>query len=214
MCKVGWYYSVSTEVCESCADVSWTITSDRSFWGLVTVLGVVVIILVLRSSMLKQVLPASVLNLKRNLAHKFGQLWDASLVAQSKVCWTGYQILGSASWSLHYVPFPAVVNTLTSNLYSITLFNVAIGVPAACIDPSINEYRRLFFQTLGPPLVTLVLFVGFRFRIMTRPLLRDQLRHQFATVVTLLAYVLLPSTSSALFNVGSSYMFLFRLCQC
>ena len=214
MCKVSWYYSVSTEVCESCAEVSWTITRDRSFWGLVTVLGVVLVILVLRSSMLKQVLPASVLNLKSNLGHKFGQLWDASLVAQSKVCWTGYQILGSTSWSLDYVPFPAVVKSLTSNLYSITLFNVAIGVPAACIDPSINEYRRLFFQTLGPPLVTFMLFAGFRFRMMTRPLLREQLRHQFATVVTLLAYVLLPSTSSALFNVGSSHMSLSRPCWC
>ena len=205
MCKVGYYYSVSTEVCESCADVSWTITRDRSFWGLVTVLGVVLIILVLRSSMLKQVLPASVLNLKRNLAHKFGQLWDASLVAQGKVCWTGYQILGSTSWSLDYVPFPAVVKTVTSNLYSITLFNVAIGVPAACIDPGINEYRRLFFQTLGPPAVTLLLFVGFLFRRTRNPSLRDHHWRQFAYAVTLLAYVLLPSTSGALFNVGISH---------
>ena len=185
-----------------CAEVSWTITKDRSFWGLVTLLGVALIILVLQSSMLKQVLPASVLNLKRNLGHKFGQLWDASLAAQSKVCWTGYQILGSTSWSLDYVPFPAVVKSLTSNLYSITLFNVAVGVPAACVDPSINEYRRLFFQTLGPLALTFVLFVGFRFRVMRRPSMREQLSHQLATVVTLLAYVLLPSTSSALFNVG------------
>ena len=167
------------------------------------VVVVVFIILVLRSDLLTQMLPTFVLNLKTNLAHKFADLFDASLVAQIKVCWTGYQILGSTTLSLNYVPFPAVVKALTSNLNSITLFNVAIGVPVACIDPNVNEYRRLFFQTLGPLVVTLMLFAGCHVRSMRKPLQRSKYWRQFAYTVTLLAYVLLPSTSSALFNVGT-----------
>ena len=205
ICEEHWYFSLASAVCERCDDASWNLTRDRYFWGLVIIGVLIVIILLLRSPLLKQVLPPFYVNLKRNLAHKFCELWDASLVAQGKVCWTGYQILGSTSWSLDYVPFPAVVDTLTSNLNSITLFNFAVGVPAACIDPSINEYRRLFFQTLGPPAVTLLLFVGFLFRGTRDPSLRDHHWRQFAYAVTLLAYVLLPSTSGALFNVGISH---------
>ena len=205
VCRTGWYFSLASVKCERCDEASWNLRRDRYFWGLVTVVVMVLIILLFRSSLLKRVLPPFYLNLKRNFAHTFCELWDESLVAQIKVCWTGYQIIGSSSWSLHYVPFPAVVDTLTSNLNSITLFNFAVGVPAACIDPSINEYRRLFFQTLGPPAVTLLLFVGFLFRRTRNPSLRDHHWRQFAYAVTLLAYVLLPSTSGALFNVGISH---------
>ena len=60
--------------------------------------------------------------------------------------------------------FPNIYNTVVRRLNSLTLFDFAIGVPAACIDPSVDEHRRLVFQTLGPLAVALLLFLVYRMR--------------------------------------------------
>lgn len=91
---------------------------------------------------------------------------------------------------------------MVRRLNSLTLFDFAIGVPAACIDPSVNEHRRLLFQTLGPLVVALVAFIGYRIKAVTSShAARERLRHHFAFGMLLIAYMLLPSTSSAIFDM-------------
>ena len=98
--------------------------------------------------------------------------------------------------------FPEIYNNLVRRLNSLTLFDFAIGVPAACVDPSVNDHRRLLFQTLGPITVALVLFVGYRIKRVSSSIAeRERLRHHFAYGMLLIAYMLLPSTSNAIFEM-------------
>ena len=106
------------------------------------------------------------------------------------------------SWSVDYILFPEVYNRMVRRLNSLTLFDFAIGVPAACIDPNVDEHRRLLFQTLGPVSVALVLFLAFRVKAATSSRAeRERLGHYFAYGILLIAYMLLPSTSSAIFDM-------------
>ena len=98
--------------------------------------------------------------------------------------------------------FPEIYNNLVRRLNSLTLFDFAIGVPAACVDPSVNEHRRLLFQTLGPIIVALVLLLGYRRAAKAgSPASRERLRHYLAYGMLLIAYMLLPSTSGTLFDM-------------
>ena len=114
----------------------------------------------------------------------------------------GYQILGSTSWSIDYVAFPGIYDRMVRRLNSLTLFEFAIGIPAACIDPDVDAHRRLLFQTLGPVAVALVLLLVYGRAVKdSSPAARERLRHYFAYGILLVAYMLLPSTSSTLFDM-------------
>ena len=115
---------------------------------------------------------------------------------------SGYQIIGSLSWSIHYVKFPSLFSGMIDRLNSITLFDVAIGVPSACIDEAVNDHRRLLFKTLVPIAVAFALFVGVRMTAARRSqAVRERLEHNLAYGLLLMAYMLLPSTSNAIFSM-------------
>ena len=93
---------------------------------------------------------------------------------------------------------------MVRRLNALTLFDFAIGVPAACIDHNIDEHRRLLFQTLGPFALALVLFLAYRIKAASStPAARERCRHLFAYGMLLIAYMLLPSTSKAVFEMFS-----------
>ena len=97
-----------------------------------------------------------------DLVTTFRQLWDESLVPQAKVVWTAYQILGSTSYSIDYVPFPEAFDSVASRFVSIALFN--IGLPMNCLFDHYNDHTRLLVRTLGPMVLAMLLGVVFRIR--------------------------------------------------
>ena len=97
-----------------------------------------------------------------DLVTTFRQLWDESLVPQAKVVWTAYQILGSTSYSIDYVPFPEAFDSVASRFVSIALFN--IGLPMNCLFHNYNDHTRLLVRTLGPMVLAVLLAVVFQIR--------------------------------------------------
>ena len=93
---------------------------------------------------------------------RFRQLWDDSLFSQLKIVWTAYQILGSTSYSIDYVPFPETFDSVASRFVSIALFN--IGLPMNCLFHNHNDHTRLLVRTLGPMVLAVLLAVVFRIR--------------------------------------------------
>ena len=97
-----------------------------------------------------------------DLVTTFRQLWDESLIPQGKVVWAAYQILGSTSYSIDYVPFPKTFDSVASRFVSIALFN--IGLPMNCLFHNYNDHTRLLVRTLGPMVLAVLLGVVFRIR--------------------------------------------------
>ena len=115
---------------------------------------------------------------------------------------SGYQILGSLSWSIHYVDFPPLFSGMIDRLNSVTLFDFATAMPTACVDHDVNDHRRLLFQTLVPIMVAFTSFVGVRMMAArSSHAVRERLQHGFAYGLLLMGYILLPTTSNAIFNM-------------
>ena len=101
---------------------------------------------------------------------RFRQLWDDSLFSQLKIVWTAYQILGSNSYSIDYVPFPETFGKF-AHFLSITLFN--IGLPMACVDHSYNSHSHLLFVTLAPWGIVAICYFVYQARKCASPDLPD-----------------------------------------
>ena len=88
VCKQGYYFSTTFEMCEPCSDA----TSNSTLF----IIGIVIMLLLafavwllLNPTLLRRFLRPRSVNMARNLVSWLSQLWSESLVAQCKIVWTG-----------------------------------------------------------------------------------------------------------------------------
>ena len=146
MCEIQWYFDTGKGKCRKCKYVN----TAPFKWGAATVAILALVIVPVLNAYF------------RELVSKFRQLWDDSFVYQAKVVWTAYQILGSTSYSIDYVPFPETFDNVASRFVSIALFN--IGLPMNCLFDHYDDHTRLFVRTLGPIVVVILLGLVFQLK--------------------------------------------------
>ena len=128
VCEIQWYFDTGKGKCRKCKYVN----TAPFKWGAATVaILALVIVPVLNPSVFQPCVSPEGHARWNDLVTTFRQLWDESLVPQGKVVWAAYQILGSTSYSIDYVPFPKTFDSVASRFVSIALFN--IGLPMNCL---------------------------------------------------------------------------------
>ena len=92
VCKRGYYFSTTFEMCAPCSDA----TSNSTLFILAItfmLLLALAVFLLLNPALLRQLLRPRFVTFARNLVSWFGQLWSESLVAQVKIVWTGESLV-------------------------------------------------------------------------------------------------------------------------
>ena len=132
------------------------------------------------------------------------------LTPRFQIVWTAYQIIAQTQSTVGDVSYPRVFEKLRSWLSLITVFEFSVYIPASCVDEDYNFYTSLVLVTTIP--LVLVFFVMVHMAWKVRKVEKGRSRiiacsgHIYAIVV--IAYVVLPTASTALLQTFSCKTFI------
>ncbi|CAE7309164.1 unnamed protein product [Symbiodinium microadriaticum] len=189
VCCEAHYYDSYTKRCLPCS-------SSGAFWGPQQWLIALLVLLLLAWVFLRKKIKGVLTSSTRNEHAKLKEVNTKLKIAVSLL-----QVMNTIPAVFRFIDWPA---TLLQFLEALSMFNLSLFqvVPADCIHPN-TFYDRLVVTTLLPLSLWVVLAVVCYFRIWSlkaEKRRRDETQSNFIGAALMVAYLVLPSVSSTIFD--------------